>query len=126
MADSKIAGRTGGVLSFTIDGKPYELEASALSVQRFRWMKESTEGLTGPAGVSRKAAQPYIEGTFLYVNGTLADEIVNMEGATVQINSYSGEQYIAEGCHFIGEFVVDKAANTAPFRIETQREIREV
>ncbi len=125
MAESKIAGRTGGVLSFTIDAVPHEAEASSLTVQRFRFQRESVPGLTGPGGHKQTAIQPYMELTLLYKRGTLLANLRAIQGSTVQVNAYAGQKYTAEDSYQVGELELDVAEGTVTLRVETEQEIRE-
>jgi hypothetical protein len=112
-----MSDRTGGVLSFVVDGQPLELEGSfSFMLQRFQ--RTSQQGLNGPAGHKREPSQPYIEGTCFYKSDTNVTILHNLTNITVQGDLYNGKKIVLFNADQVGEIDVDGAEGTFPIRFE--------
>jgi len=122
MADNKIEGRTGGILSFTLDGTPYEIEGS-VTFQPYRFMRTSTTGLTGPTGHKRESTQPFIEVTMPYKKGVDLAVLANAENVVGQLDMYNGESWVMQQGAQVGTLEPDADEGTVTVRLESPVEM---
>jgi len=122
---AKIAGRTGGVKGFTIDGVPYEVEGS-VTWQRARFKRTTSEGLTGPTGHKRENSTPYLELTIPYKLGVDLADLEAISNSTVQVDLYNGAILLVRAGYQVGDLEPDGDEGNVTLRIETVEEIQEL
>lgn len=112
-----MSDRTGGILSFVVDGVQYEVEGSfTFSAQRF--LRTSVSGVAGPAGHKREGAQPFFEGVVHYKEAVSTVTLTELENVTCQLDLYNGKKLVLERAAQVGELEVDAVEGTFTLRLE--------
>ena len=115
-----MSDRTGGIISFVVDGISLEIEGSfTFNVQRF--MRVSVNGVTGPAGHKREAVTPFMDGVCFHKAEVNLITLLGLEGITAQLDLYNGVKVTLEQASQVGEIEVDAVAGTFPLRLEGKK-----
>jgi len=117
--------RRGGVEKVTVNGEPYEVEAS-VTVQPYRFMRESVGGVTGPSGQKRSYQQPKITLTLFKRDDQLMKALNDLENGRVVIKAFEGTTWIGTRCTQVGEMPIDLAEGTFELEIDSKDEIQEI
>jgi len=117
--------RRGGVLKVTLAGVAYEVEAD-ISVQPYRFQKESVQGVTGPSGHKRTAIQPKITMTLFKRSDQPLSFLRDLENARVTLRDYQGTNWVATQATRVGEMPLDLAEGTFTIEIDSPNEIVEI
>lgn len=112
-----MSDRTGGIISFVVNGIQLEIEGS-FSVQPHRFMRTSVQGVTGPAGHKREAAQPFFDGVCFYKSDVSLATLQGLESITAQLDLYNGKKFVLEEAAQVGEIELDAVEGTFPLRLE--------
>jgi hypothetical protein len=122
MADNT---RRGGVLKFTLAGVAYEVEAS-ITIQPYKFQRESVQGVTGPSGHKRTAIQPKITAAVFKRSDQPMSFLRDLVNARVTVTTYEGTQWIMTRGTRVSEMPLDAAEGTFELEIDSPDEIQEI
>ena len=112
-----MSDRTGGILSFVVDGVQLEVEGSfTFNTQAF--MRTSVVGVTGFAGHKREGVIPFFEGVCFYKKDVSVTALSALENITAQLDLYNEKKLVLEGAAQVGEIEVDAVEGTFTLRLE--------
>ncbi len=115
-----MSDRTGGILSFVVDGTQLEVEGSfTFNTQAF--MRTSVVGVAGFAGHKREGVIPFFEGVCFYKNDVSVTDLSALENITAQLDMYNGKKLILEQAAQVGEIEVDAIEGTFTLRLEGKK-----
>ena len=117
--------RRGGVLKVTLAGVAYEIEGD-VTIQPYKFQRESVGGVTGPSGHKRTYLQPKINLTLFKRSDQPLKALRDLENVRVVILMFEGTQWIATRATRVSEMPLDGAEGTFTIEIDSPDEIEEI
>jgi hypothetical protein len=115
-----MSDRTGGIISFVVDGVQLEVEGSfTFNAQAFQ--RTSVVGVTGFAGHKREGVIPFFEGVCFYKQDVSVTTLSELENITAQLDLYNGKKLVLEGASQVGQLEVDAVEGTFTLRLEGKK-----